>query len=119
PNPTSSSARLCITKTGTLIRGSLPHVSYLMLARRRTGNQGNNSAPISGMQVKVFSRIKPLRVSRSASSVATAPPSDSPNAMICSPRNPRCEEGTYRDAEAAYHWLQQRGFRGEQIIAFG
>jgi len=29
------------------------------------------------------------------------------------------EEGTYRDAEAAYHWLQQRGFRGEQIIAFG
>jgi fermentation-respiration switch protein FrsA (DUF1100 family) len=29
------------------------------------------------------------------------------------------EEGTYLDAQAAYHWLQQRGFGGDQIIAFG
>src|SRR2546430_1829008 len=29
------------------------------------------------------------------------------------------EEGTYLDAQAAYHWLQQKGFRGEPIIAFG
>jgi fermentation-respiration switch protein FrsA (DUF1100 family) len=29
------------------------------------------------------------------------------------------EEGTYRDAQAAYNWLQHRGFRGDQIIAFG
>jgi hypothetical protein len=29
------------------------------------------------------------------------------------------EEGTYRDAQAAHRWLQHRGFRGDQIIAFG
>jgi fermentation-respiration switch protein FrsA (DUF1100 family) len=29
------------------------------------------------------------------------------------------EEGTYRDAQAAYAWLRQKGFRGEDIIAFG
>lgn len=29
------------------------------------------------------------------------------------------EEGTYRDAQAAHQWLRQRGFKGEQIIAFG
>jgi len=29
------------------------------------------------------------------------------------------EEGTYRDAQAAYAWLRQKGFRGEHIIAFG
>lgn len=29
------------------------------------------------------------------------------------------EEGTYRDAQAAYAWLRQKGFRGEQIVAFG
>jgi fermentation-respiration switch protein FrsA (DUF1100 family) len=29
------------------------------------------------------------------------------------------EEGTYRDAQAAYNWLQHRGFRGDHIIAFG
>jgi len=29
------------------------------------------------------------------------------------------EEGTYRDAQAAHAWLRQRGFRGEDIIAFG
>jgi hypothetical protein len=29
------------------------------------------------------------------------------------------EEGTYRDAQAAYQWLRQRGFAGTNIIAFG
>lgn len=29
------------------------------------------------------------------------------------------EEGTYRDAQAAFVWLQHRGFGGSQIIAFG
>ena len=29
------------------------------------------------------------------------------------------EEGTYRDAQAAYQWLRQKGFRGGNIIAFG
>ncbi|HTL59076.1 MAG TPA: alpha/beta hydrolase [Candidatus Limnocylindrales bacterium] len=29
------------------------------------------------------------------------------------------EEGTYRDAQAAYGWLQHRGFHANQIIAFG
>ena len=29
------------------------------------------------------------------------------------------EEGTYLDAQAAYNWLLHRGFRGDQIIAFG
>jgi uncharacterized protein len=29
------------------------------------------------------------------------------------------EEGTYRDAEAAYRWLEQRGFAGTNIVAFG
>jgi uncharacterized protein len=29
------------------------------------------------------------------------------------------EEGTYRDAQAAHAWLRQRGFRGENLIAFG
>lgn len=29
------------------------------------------------------------------------------------------EEGTYRDAQAAHAWLRQKGFRGENIIAFG
>jgi len=29
------------------------------------------------------------------------------------------EEGTYRDALAAHRWLQHRGFRGDQIVAFG
>ena len=29
------------------------------------------------------------------------------------------EEGTYRDAQAAYQWLQQRQFSGTDIIAFG
>lgn len=29
------------------------------------------------------------------------------------------EEGTYRDAQAAHAWLRQKGFRGEDIIAFG
>jgi uncharacterized protein len=29
------------------------------------------------------------------------------------------EEETYRDAQAAYHWLRQRGFAGTNIIAFG
>jgi pimeloyl-ACP methyl ester carboxylesterase len=29
------------------------------------------------------------------------------------------EEGTYLDAQAAHQWLQQKGFRGEHIIAFG
>jgi fermentation-respiration switch protein FrsA (DUF1100 family) len=29
------------------------------------------------------------------------------------------EEGTYRDAQAAYQWLRQRGFAGANIVAFG
>ena len=29
------------------------------------------------------------------------------------------EEGTYRDAQAAYQWLRQRGFPGTNIISFG
>jgi uncharacterized protein len=29
------------------------------------------------------------------------------------------EEGTYRDAQAAYQWLRQKGFPGTTIIAFG
>jgi uncharacterized protein len=29
------------------------------------------------------------------------------------------EEETYRDAQAAYHWLRERGFAGTNIIAFG
>lgn len=29
------------------------------------------------------------------------------------------EEGTYRDAQAAYAWLRQKGFAGTNIIAFG
>ncbi len=29
------------------------------------------------------------------------------------------EEGTYRDAEAAHHWLTQHGFAGPDTIAFG
>jgi fermentation-respiration switch protein FrsA (DUF1100 family) len=29
------------------------------------------------------------------------------------------EQGTYLDAEAAYRWLQQRGFAAENIILFG
>src|ERR1035437_1336658 len=29
------------------------------------------------------------------------------------------EEGTYRDAQAAYQWLRQKGFAGVNIIAFG
>lgn len=29
------------------------------------------------------------------------------------------EEGTYRDAQAAHVWLRQKGFHGENIIAFG
>jgi hypothetical protein len=29
------------------------------------------------------------------------------------------EEGTYRDAQAAYQWLRQKGFSGTNIIAFG
>ncbi len=29
------------------------------------------------------------------------------------------EEGTYRDAQAAYHWLRQKGFPATNIIAFG
>jgi fermentation-respiration switch protein FrsA (DUF1100 family) len=29
------------------------------------------------------------------------------------------EEGTYRDAKAAYQWLRQKGFPGTNIIAFG
>jgi hypothetical protein len=29
------------------------------------------------------------------------------------------EEGTYRDAQAAYQWLRQEGFPGTNIIAFG
>jgi fermentation-respiration switch protein FrsA (DUF1100 family) len=29
------------------------------------------------------------------------------------------EEGTYRDAQAAFGWLRARGFTAEQIVAFG
>jgi fermentation-respiration switch protein FrsA (DUF1100 family) len=29
------------------------------------------------------------------------------------------EEGTYRDAQAAYAWLRQKGFAGPSIVAFG
>ena len=29
------------------------------------------------------------------------------------------EEGTYRDAQAAYRWLRQKGFAGANIVAFG
>ena len=29
------------------------------------------------------------------------------------------EEGTYRDAQAAFQWLRHRGFGGRQIIAYG
>jgi uncharacterized protein len=29
------------------------------------------------------------------------------------------EAGTYRDAEAAYHWLERKGFAGEEILAYG
>ncbi len=29
------------------------------------------------------------------------------------------EEGTYRDAQAAHHWLQGKGFSGDRVIAFG
>lgn len=29
------------------------------------------------------------------------------------------EEGTYRDGEAAYQWLQKRGFAGKDILVFG
>lgn len=29
------------------------------------------------------------------------------------------EEGTYRDAQAAYQWLRQKGFAGRDIIAYG
>ncbi len=29
------------------------------------------------------------------------------------------EEGTYRDGEAAYRWLQQKGFEGKNILLFG
>jgi uncharacterized protein len=29
------------------------------------------------------------------------------------------EEGTYRDAQAGHGWLRQKGFRGENIIAYG
>jgi hypothetical protein len=29
------------------------------------------------------------------------------------------EEGTYRDAQAAYRWLRQKGFAGTNVIAFG
>jgi len=29
------------------------------------------------------------------------------------------EEGTYRDAQAAYLWLRQKGFAGANIVAFG
>jgi pimeloyl-ACP methyl ester carboxylesterase len=29
------------------------------------------------------------------------------------------EEGTYRDAQAAYRWLRDKGFEGRNIIAFG
>jgi hypothetical protein len=29
------------------------------------------------------------------------------------------EEGTYRDAQAAHHWLQAKGFSGGRIIALG
>lgn len=29
------------------------------------------------------------------------------------------EEGTYLDAQAAYHWLQKNGFEGSNIVAYG
>ena len=29
------------------------------------------------------------------------------------------EEGTYRDGEAAYEWLQRKGFQGKSILLFG
>jgi fermentation-respiration switch protein FrsA (DUF1100 family) len=29
------------------------------------------------------------------------------------------EEGTYADSQAAYHWLEQKGYSGTNIIAFG
>jgi uncharacterized protein len=29
------------------------------------------------------------------------------------------EEGTYLDAQAAYHWLRQKGFAGRNIIVYG
>jgi fermentation-respiration switch protein FrsA (DUF1100 family) len=29
------------------------------------------------------------------------------------------EEGTYRDAQAAYHWLRQKGFTARSIVAYG
>lgn len=29
------------------------------------------------------------------------------------------EEGTYLDAQAAYHWLRQKGFAGKNIIVYG
>jgi uncharacterized protein len=29
------------------------------------------------------------------------------------------EEGTYRDGEAAYRWLEQKGIKGENILLFG
>src|SRR5262249_52582451 len=29
------------------------------------------------------------------------------------------EEGTYRDAQAAYRWLQEKGFAGSNILAYG
>jgi uncharacterized protein len=29
------------------------------------------------------------------------------------------EEGTYRDAQAAYHWLLRKGFAGRNVIAYG
>ncbi len=29
------------------------------------------------------------------------------------------EEGTYLDAQAAYHWLQKKGFAGKNIVAYG
>ncbi len=51
--PTISSSRLCMTRTGTFTRGSFVWVSYFMRVSRRTGNQGNNSAPMSEMLVKV------------------------------------------------------------------
>ncbi len=29
------------------------------------------------------------------------------------------EQGTYRDAQAAYHWLRQKGFEPDAILAYG
>ena len=29
------------------------------------------------------------------------------------------EQGTYKDAQAAYQWLRQKGFSGPEVIAFG